>query len=152
MINKSLPLKINFVAYEKIQVIGHSEKAKAFYHRIKKAIGNQCRLIYTDHPDPDCDLSLVVDMPFPGFDETINSPAYISEEDCYGLTSSQKYLQTTDWLAMKAMERQLVAMNEAGIWSLPDDVLQIFKSRERSRNEVDREIQDSLNERDNLSI
>lgn len=151
--NKSLPLKFYFPKVRRIQVIGHSEKASVFYQRIRKIIDHSCEVILTDKPDPDCEFSFVVDIPFPPFsDVPINLPAYISEETCYGFTSSQQFLNTTDWVAIRNIERQLLAMHSSGFWPLPDDVLSIMESRERSRKEVDREIQDSLNERNNLPV
>lgn len=60
-----------------------------------------------------------------------------------GFSLSQERLSGLDWQATRDIERQLLAMHEAGIWQLPDDVRQRMLDREQMRIDVDREIQES---------
>ncbi|WP_422444172.1 hypothetical protein [Endozoicomonas sp. ALB091] len=59
-----------------------------------------------------------------------------------GATASQKLLTDGDWQTLRDIERQLLAMHDAGIWALPEDVRQRLLDREQMRTEVDNELQE----------
>ncbi len=68
--------------------------------------------------------------------ETIVVPDAFAE----GKTHSQECLRDTDWKAIRDIEQQLLAMDKAGIWNLPNDVKERMCNREKMRVLVDSEI------------
>lgn len=92
----------------------------------------KCDYIYSEQP-----------VSLSDFSDDVKALRPINEVSNYGLTVCQEELTNYDWQATRDIERQLLAMHEAGIWQMPDDVRQRMLAREQMRSDVDREIQES---------
>ena len=107
-------------------------------HAIKDLEGWEVALSKYLHPDFDyvyCTIPLPEDA-IKGYKSCFCTTPF--EEA--GYTPSQKDLINTDWQALRNIERELLKMHEAGLWTLPDETRQLMTDREACRDKVDEEI------------
>lgn len=126
-----------------ILVCGSSRSARTLFNRITEAAKT----------DPACPVSFSV-VPITGYDyiystapipldiaRACRETMVISDDSAEGKTRGQESLTNCDWQALRDVERQLLAMHKAGVWTLPDDVCRRIIARESTRGNVDQDIQ-----------
>lgn len=125
-------------------VIGKSKAATNLKKRLSKQEGLKVDLQQDTFISGKWDYAFLVDgdidLIFKKHRDNIKVIQMPNEEDTDGYCASQKLLILTDWQALRDAERQLLAMDKAGIWTLPDIVRSRMTHREQLRTSVDKEI------------
>lgn len=76
----------------------------------------------------------------PNLEQVLYSFSVIKARDIDGLTQEQKLLISSDWKAIRIMERVMYALYQDHKISLSDDAVVFFEHRERLREQVDESI------------
>lgn len=125
-------------------VVGELYAAEIFADRLTQTSSANIQSCQLANGQGHWDTVFLIDVDIADFEQsaiTGKEVVCITTETALGEVNSQKLLQKSDWQALRDAERLLLAMNQDGLCSVPDDVYQRMLYREQLRQQVDSEME-----------